>query len=107
MATKKAQNIKDIDYSELVSFISDKIEGVKGEIEGVRGELKGEISEIREILKTKADKSDINVVLSRINVIGNNVDDYRAEQIETHRQVELHGKWIAKAAPKIGVKIDN
>jgi hypothetical protein len=99
MATKKAQDTKGIDYSELVGFISDKIDGV-------RGELRKETSEIREILKTKADKSDINAVLSRINVIGNNTDDYRAEQIGTRRQVDLHEQWIRKAAPKIGVSID-
>ena len=107
MADKEAKNTEGIDYSELVDFLSEKFDHEKQEI----------LSGVKEALETKADKSDIeNVrkelksditsVLTRINRIGNNVDDHRSEQLETRRKVDIHDKWIAKAAPKIGIKIE-
>jgi len=118
MADKEAKNTEGIDYSELVDFLSEKFDhekqeilsGVKealetkadkSDIENVRKELKSDIENVRKELK-----SDITSVLTRINRIGNNVDDHRSEQLETRRKVDIHDKWIAKAAPKIGIKIE-
>ena len=100
METKKAKDAPGIDYSELIDFLADKFDKNKEEIISVLRD------EIKEALKTKADKSDIDALLTRINQIGNNTDDFRSEQLETQRKVNAHDKWIAKAAPKIGVKIE-
>jgi ElaB/YqjD/DUF883 family membrane-anchored ribosome-binding protein len=112
MAAKK--NDQGVDYSELIDFLSKKFNDSREEIKEIISVLR---SEIKEALKTKADKSDIenvrrelksdiNAVLTRINQTGNHVDDHRAEQLETRRKVDTHDKWITKAAPKIGVKIE-
>lgn len=70
MTSKKAKDAEGIDYSELVEFIAEQIDGVKGEVGGLKNEIEGikdEIGGLKEIIKTKADKSDINDVLTRIN----------------------------------------
>ena len=56
-------------------------------------------------LESKADKSDIERVLARVSMIGGNVDDYRAEQAVTQRQVARHEKWHRQIAQKIGIKL--
>ena len=112
METKKAKDAPGVDYSELIDFLADKFDKNKEEIiNEIRVEMR---TEIKEALKTKADKADIenlkssiNAILTRITVIGNNVDDYRSGQISIERKVKEHDKWITKAAPKIGIKVED
>jgi len=57
-------------------------------------------------LTRKADKSDIERVLTRIGIIGGKVNDYRAEQAVTQRQVDKHEKWHHQTVQKIGIKLE-
>jgi predicted lipoprotein len=66
---------------------------------------KADKSDMEKILATKADKSDIDRVLTRIALLGNKIDDYRAEEIGLKRQVEKHEKWHLQTATKIGLKL--
>lgn len=81
-----AQNSEN---DESIEFIGKKFEEVKNE------------------LKTKADKADVDIILTRLNHIPDVVSDNRAEQLATKRQVDQHQQWITKAAPKIGVNLPN
>lgn len=56
-------------------------------------------------LDQKADRSDIDAVLTRVTQLSNKVDDYHAEQIGLKRQVEKHEKWHNQTAAKIGLKL--
>ena len=88
------------DYKELVDFLTGQFGKVNERLEG-----------IERILETKADKSDvankgdIDRVLTRINLQGNKLDDYRAEQIGMQRQLDKHEKWHSQTATKIGIKL--
>jgi len=102
------------EYSELAQFVAEKFDEVKNDINGVKNEikevredlkLKADKSDIDKIIATKADKSDIDRVLTRVTMLGDKIDDYRAEQLATKKQVNAHEKWIVQAAPKIGVKL--
>lgn len=115
MAPEKSKiNREGVDYGELVDFIAEKFDRNKKEIIGEINEMlktKADKSDIvnkadKSDLTNKADKSDVNAIMSRINVIGNKIDDYRADYSKTAKKVEIHEKWIATAAPKIGVKIE-
>jgi len=60
---------------------------------------------IEQLLDTKADKADIDRILTRVALLGNKVDDYRAEQIGMQKQLDKHEKWHNQTATKIGFKL--
>jgi hypothetical protein len=96
MAIKKVKNQRDIDYAELVDFIANEFDKNSGQI----STLNKKIEDIKKELK-----ADINGVLTRVTVIGNNISDARAEQAELKRQTDAHTDWISKASPKIGIEL--
>jgi hypothetical protein len=85
------------EYGELVDFIAQKIDGIDRQFD-----------EIKEELKSKADKSDIDglrsELSSRIAILGSKIDDNRGEQSSMERKVDAHEKLIAKASEKISVE---
>ena len=60
--------------------------GVHAQIAEVNKKLAAVVNK----LELKADKADIDRVLTRISMIGGKVDDYRADQETTQRQVDRH-----------------
>jgi hypothetical protein len=61
--------------------------------------------QFEKVFETKVDKSDIDRVLARVALLGDKIDDYRAEQNGLSRQVERHEKWHHQTAAKIGLKL--
>jgi len=62
---------------------------------------------IHEELNQKADKSDINEVINRIGRLTDKIDDDRAAQATTKRQVEKHERWHYQTAEKVGIKLED
>ncbi|MFA7211658.1 MAG: hypothetical protein WC110_09465 [Bacteroidales bacterium] len=88
MAGSNNQNNNSVDYRELVEFFGEQFDKMNAKIDI--------------IIETKADKTntatkaDIDRVLTRIAMINTKIDDYRAEQIATQRQVDNHEKILCK-----------
>jgi len=88
MAGSNNQNNNSVDYRELVEFFGEQFDKMNAKIDI--------------IIETKADKTntatkaDIDRVLTRIAMINTKIDDYRAEQIATQRQVDKHEKILCK-----------
>ncbi len=117
MAEQNNQNNKSngsVDYRELVEFFGGQFDKIHQEFDKMN-------AKIDMIIETKADKADtaakddIDRVLARIAMTNTKIDDYRAEQIATQRQVGKHEKWHFAVAPpsiifggrskKVGVKL--
>jgi hypothetical protein len=47
---------------------------------------------LRKELESKASKSDVDAVLTRVVILGDKIDDYRADQSATKWQVEIHNQ---------------
>jgi len=82
----------------LVDFLAVKFDEVNAKLD-----QKADKSD----LALKADKSDIDAVLTRVAQLGNKLDDYRAEQINMQRQVDKHERWHFQVAEKTGVKLSS
>ena len=91
------------DYQGLADLMMGQFEKVYDKLAEVNQKLDQKAD--KSDLALKADKSDIDAVLNRVNLLGNKIDDYRADQISLERQVEKHEKWHFKTAAKIGIKL--
>jgi hypothetical protein len=88
------------EYSNLIEFLIVHFGKIDAKFEEINNKLDQRPTfkevelliegKLEEKLKDKADKADIDRVLTRINSIGNNVADYRADQTKTQRQVDRH-----------------
>jgi hypothetical protein len=63
--------------------------------------------EVSQKLETKADKADINLVLDRVDRLTDKIDEDRANQTATQRQVDRHEAWHHQTADKIGIKLQD
>lgn len=68
MAGSNNQNNNSVDYRELVEFFGEQFD-----------EIYKEFDKVHQTLATKADRTDIDRVLTRIATINTKIDDYRAE----------------------------
>jgi chromosome segregation ATPase len=97
------KNQTNNEYCELVDFLSQKFDGLDRQFDEIKTVLKTKAD--KRDLEMKADKSDIDIILTRLNHISNVIGDNRTEQLATRRQVENHEKWISKASQKIGIEL--
>jgi hypothetical protein len=100
---KNNQNAAVVDYKELVDFMAVKFDEINNKLDQNADKLG--IEKINQVLETKADKSDIALVLTRIAMLGNKIDDYREEQIGMRKQLDKHEKWHFKTAAKVGIDL--
>lgn len=112
MANDRQQENKKSEYGELFQFLVNKFDKIDDKFVEISDKLdtKADKSDLdqkadKSDLDQKADKSDIERVLTRIGMLGNKIDDYRAEQLETRPKVERHEKWHFQIAEKVGVKL--
>lgn len=103
MANDRQQENKKSEYGELFQFLVNKFDKIDDKFVEISDKLDTKAD--KSDLDQKADKSDIERVLTRIGMLGNKIDDYRAEQLETRPKVERHEKWHFQIAEKVGVKL--
>ena len=63
------------------------------------------LNKVDVVLRNKSDRDDIGDVVTRIMMLGNKIDDYRAEQIGMQKQLNKHEKWHFKTAAKAGLDL--
>ena len=109
MAEKNNQNNNAVsDYQDLADLMVGQFEKVFEKFEKIDEKFEKidiRFEKIEQLLDTKADKADIDRILTRVALLGNKVDDYRAEQIGMQKQLDRHEKWHNQAAAKIGLKL--
>jgi len=118
MANQQPKNNKAaVDYGELVDFLGEKFDKIDKNFDKIDekfdkiderfDKIDEKFEKIDSQLATKADKTDIDRVLTRIGGIGDKVNDYRAEQLTIKTQVDRHERWHRQAAQKIGIKLED
>jgi predicted nucleic acid-binding Zn-ribbon protein len=104
------------DFSELIEYLDVKFTRIDerfaradkrfdGIEENMRG-LKGEMSEIKEKLNDKADKIDVDNLLTAIDGYAGKADTYFQEMVMLSHKVDRHEKWLIQLAEKLGVKLE-
>ena len=79
------------DYKQLAELMMEQFEKVYDKFD--------------EFDRKKADKSDIDMILSRLAQTNDKIDDMRADQIGLKRQVDKHEKWHLQTAAKVGLEL--
>jgi hypothetical protein len=97
------------EYSELIDFLIPHFSKIDEEFKKINEKLetKANKSDIDLIIKTKADKSDTDRLMNRMGQILDKAGDDRTQQFKTQRQVDCHEKWHHQIAEKIGLKLEN
>jgi len=104
------------DFSELVQYLDGKFNTIDGKFERVDERLdkvderldkiEGEIHGIKENLVDKADKIDVDNLLTAIDGYAKKADTYFQEMVALAHKVDRHEKWLFQLAEKLGVKLE-
>lgn len=90
------------DYRELVEFVGERFNKVIDLVVG----MSTRIDHLEENMDTKADKADIDRVLSAVDTYAHKADAYLQEHKLLSGQVRRHEGWITKMAKKTNIKLD-
>ena len=86
--------------------IDDRFEKIDGQFLMVSREL-GDIKENLQALEDhKADKSDINDLMTAVDAYAKKADTYFQEMVMLAHKVDRHEKWMHQLADKLGVKLE-
>ncbi len=96
----------DKNFSELIEYLDDKFSGVDKKFSGVDGKLVDLDGKIEELKENKADKSDINELMSTIDAYAKKADTYFQEMVMLAHKVDRHEKWFQQIADKLGIKLE-
>lgn len=104
------------DFSELVEYLDGKFNTVDGKFERVDERLdkvderldkiEGGMQGLKENLADKADKIDIDNLLTAIDGYAQKADTYFQEMVVLSHKVDRHEKWLLQLAEKLGVKLE-
>ena len=83
------------DFSELIQYLDEKFNKIDGEMQG-----------LKENLADKADKIDIDNLLTAIDGYAKKADTYFQEMVALSHKVDRHEKWLLQLAEKLGVKLE-
>ena len=89
----------DKDFSELIQYLDEKFGKIDTKLVGVEEKLD-------ELDKKKADKKDINNLMTAIDGYAKKADTYFQEMVMLAHKVDRHEKWIRQIAEKLGIKLE-
>ena len=85
------------DFSELVEYLDKKFASIDGQLK-----MKAD----KDDLIDKADKVDVNNLLTAIDGYAKKADTYFQEMVALAHKVDRHEKWLLQLADKLGVKLE-
>ena len=96
----------DKDSSEIIEYLDGKFSGVDKKFSGIDGKLIDLDNKIEELKENKADKSDINELMSAIDAYAKKADTYFQEMVMLSHKVNRLEKWIQEIAEKVGIRLE-
>ncbi len=90
------------DFSELVEYLDGKFVAVDQKFFDVNQRL----DTIDAKLEGKADKADVNELMTAIDAYAKKADTYFQEMVMLSHKVERHEKWFQQIADKLGIKLE-
>jgi hypothetical protein len=91
----------DKDFSELVGYLDKKFTKVDERFLGIEDKL----DKIENVLETKADKADVDRLMTAIDAYAQKADTYFQEMVMLAHKVDKMDKWIHQIADKIGLRL--
>ena len=82
----------DKDFSELIEYLGIKFSSIDSKLEDLR--------------ENKADKSDINNLMTAVDTYAKRADAFFQEMVALSHKVDRHEKWIRQIAEKLGIKLE-
>ena len=79
------------DFSELIQYLDEKFANIDEKLDGLQ--------------ENKADKSDVNNLMTAIDAYAKRADAYFQEMVALTHKVDRHEKWIQQIAEKLGIKL--
>lgn len=98
----------DKDLSELVQYLDKKFQetATKNDVASLSLKVDNITGIINDLQENKADKSDINNLLTAVDAYAKKADTYFQEMVMLSHKVDRHEKWFHLLADKLGVKLD-
>ncbi len=90
------------DYSELIEYLDQKFASIDGNLLT----LNEKIIAMDEKLETKADKDDVNNLLTAVDGYAKKADTFFQEMVALSHKVDRHERWFHEIADKLGVKLE-
>ncbi len=81
------------DFSELIQYLDEKFANIDGKLDNLQ--------------ENKADKSDINGLMTAIDAYAKKADTYFQEMVMLAHKVDRLEKWINQIAEKVGIKLEH
>ncbi len=89
----------DKDFSELIEYLDQKF----GKVDQQFVEVNDKLGNLEE---NKADKSDVNGLMTAIDAYAKRADAYFQEMVMLSHKVDRHEKWFHQIAEKLGIKLE-
>ena len=90
----------DKEYGELVEYLDQKF----GKVDQQFIEVNEKLGSLKE---KKADKEDINNLITAIDSYAKKADTYFQEMVMLAHKVDKLDKWIRQIAEKVGIKLED
>ncbi|MBU3964353.1 hypothetical protein KJ562_01310 [Patescibacteria group bacterium] len=94
------------DYSELIQHLDRKFSNIDGEFSIVKESLMNLRERLVNLEENKADKSDINDLMTAIDSYAKRADTYFQEMVMLSHKVDRHEKWFQLIAKKLDLKLE-
>ena len=82
----------DKDFSELIEYLDGKFANIDGKLDNLK--------------ENKADKLDVNDLMTAIDAYAKKADTYFQEMLMLAQKIDRHEKWIQQLAQKLGIKLE-
>ena len=92
------------DFSELVEYLDKKFVSIDEKFASVSEQLRMKAD--KDDLIDKADKMDVDNLLTAIDGYAKKADTYFQEMVALSHKVDRHEKWLLQLAEKLGVKLE-
>jgi hypothetical protein len=102
-------NNNKIDFSELTEYLGNNFTKIDERFTKINEDflkIDNRFTRIEDILETKADKSDVNNLLTAVDAYAKKADDYFQEMVMLAHKVDNLEKWIHQIADKVGLKLE-
>ncbi len=83
------------DFSELIEYLDGKFISIDERFTKIENQL-----------ETKAEKADVDGLLTAVDAYAKKADTYFQEMVMLSHKVDRHEKWLRQVAEKLDIKLD-
>ncbi len=94
------------DFSELIEYLDVKFNDINKRFNNIEGDIISIDERLGNLEENKADKSDVQDLISSVDTYAKKADTYFQEMVMLSHKVDRHEKWLRQVADKLGVKLE-